>query len=279
MTKLLLISALGISFSLLAMDEPHMGKLYHIPATANKYYRETTKEELLTIAPDHLLKDEGIIGALVIRPEKEQRTYMRSIEVKLTHIYGDRNSSETELQDLASITMMRSDASRAFGGAHLPGDNIHVSGMRMGKQYLEEGDILTIIDAQHMVKAILLKTYMPHQACWKFASRCGKQAFDFCNNEDAYENGLVGPNGKLDGVEQRLRGVRLAVLKGGLISEGNRVIIERGQAKEKRLAECAVVWRAAELVAKSREPGLKFEAEDAAKAKIRKEARLRKQQP
>lgn len=259
-----------------AMDEPQRGKIYQVPAVANKYYRETTKGELLRIAPDHLLKDEGMIEFLIIRPEKEQRAYLRSVGVKLTHIHGDKNGAETELQDLAAVTMMRADASHAFGGAHLPGDNIHVSGMRMGKQYLEVGDILTIIDAQNMVNTILLKTHIPHQACWKFASRCGQEAFDFCNNEGEYENGLLGPNGKLDGVEQRLRGIRLAVLKGGLISEGNRVVIERGQTKEKRLAEFALGARAAELVTKSREPGLKFEAEDIAKAKIRKEARLRK---
>lgn len=276
MKKKLIIFALYSSV-IIAMDEPQTGKVFEIPAVANKFYRNTSQEELFAIAPDHLLKDEGIIEALVIRPDKDKRAYMTSCEITPTHIYGDKNSQITEHQDLAVVTMMRADVGQAIGGYHLPGDNIHVSGMRMGKQYLEIGDIITIIDAQNMVKAILLKTYMPHQACWKFQSRCGKQAFDFCNNEDAYENGLVVPQGKLDGVEQRLRGIRLAVLKAGLIFVGDRVVIERGAAKEKRLAEFNLAQKVLEFVEKSKEPGLKYEAEDAARAAARKSARLKKQ--
>ncbi|CAN5148050.1 hypothetical protein BH09DEP1_BH09DEP1_6500 [soil metagenome] len=88
----------------------------------------------------------------------------------------------------------------------------------------------------------------------------------------------MAPNGKLDGVEQRIRGIRLAVLKPGLIFTGNRVIIERGQAKEKRLAEFNLVQIALALVAKSKEPGKKYEADDVARAAARKTARLKKQQ-
>lgn len=262
---------------LVAMQESQIGKKYHVPAIVNKSLRETTQQELLTIIPEHLLKDEGVVEALIIRTEKDYRVPLSLVEVTQTHLYGDKNAQVDEYQDLAAVTMMRADVSQAMGGYHLPGDNIHVSGLRMGKKYLEVGDILTVMDAQHMVKAIFLKTYIPHQACWKFQARCGKIAFDFCNNEDAYENGLEGPQGKLDGVEQRARGIRLAVLKAGLISVGNRVIIERGEAKNIRLAEFNLTQKALEMVAKSKEPGLKYEADDMAKAAIRKAARLKKQ--
>lgn len=276
--KRILILALFSPMMLVAMDQSQTAKIYEIPAVPNKTVRDTTHQELLAIAPDHLLKDEGIIEALVIRPDKDKRAYRYLCEITSTHIIGDKNEKTTEYQDLAVVTMMRADVAQEIGGYHLPGDNIHVRGMRMGKKYLEVGDILTIIDAQNIVKAILLKTYIPHQACWKFQARCGKLAFDFCNNEDAYENGLEAPRGKLDGVEQRLRGIRLAVLKGGLVSIGERVIIERGQDKQKRLAEFNLAQRLHELVEKSKEPGLKLEADDAARAKMRKDTRLKKQQ-
>lgn len=271
------LSGIFCAISLHAMEAPQLFKVYHVPAIANKTIKETTKEELLTIAPDHLLQDEGRIEAIVIRPEKEKRCCMGICEITPTHIYGDKNEYENEVQDLAVVTMMRADVSHAVGGCYLPGDNLHVRGMRMGKKYLEAGDIITIIDAQHIVKAILLKTHMPHQACWKFQARCGKHAFNFCNNEDVYENGLEGPNGTLNGVEQRARGIRLAALKAGLVSIGDRVLIERGQAKEKRLAEFNLAQKAAELVEKSKEPGMKCEVRDAAMAQMRKNARLKKQ--
>lgn len=277
MKKCLIILALYLPV-ISAMEAPQLPTVYHVAAVANKTIRDTKHQELLTIAPDHLLLDEGRIEAIVIRPEKDKRLCMSMCEITATHIYGDKNEHEKELQDLAVVTMMRADVSQAVGGSHLSGDNLHVRGMRMGKKYLEVGDIITIIDAQHMVKSILLKTHMPHQACWKFQARCGKQAFDFCNNEDAYENGLVGPKGTLNGVEQRARGIRLAALKAGLVSIGDRVLIERGAAKEKRLAEFNLLQKAVELVAKSKEPGMQYEAKDAAMALMRKEARLKKQQ-
>ncbi|CAN5148114.1 hypothetical protein BH09DEP1_BH09DEP1_6510 [soil metagenome] len=169
----------GTAANLIGMEEPQAGKVYEVPAVANKIFRNTTEQELLTIAPDHLLKDEGVIEALAVRPEQNKRLCMNSMEILQTYIYGDKNRDVTELQDLAVVTMMRADVSQAIGGCHLPGDNIHVRGLRMGKQYLEVGDIITIIDAQQMVKAILLKTHIPHQACWKFLSRCGQLPFDF----------------------------------------------------------------------------------------------------
>lgn len=273
MKKSVLMILMGTNIC--AMEEI---KRYHAPALANKVLRETTEQDLLKMSPEHLLKDEGVIEALVIRPEKDWRVPMSMVEVTPTHILGDKNAECTELQDLAAVTMTRADVSQAMGGCYLSGDNIHVRGMRMGKQALDVGDILTVIDAQNKVKAIFLKTHIPHQACWKFQSRCGKLAFDFCNNEDAYENGLEAPQGKLNGVEQRARGIRLAVLKAGLLSVGNRVIIERSDAKAKRLAEFDLAQKAAELVAKSKEPGLKYEKEDEARAKMRKDARLKKQQ-
>lgn len=274
MKKSLIILVL-YSSAITAMQPLQLGQVFEVPQDPNIILGNTTQEQLLTISPDYLLKDEGIIEALVIRPEKNKRVYMSSCEITPTHIHGDKNCQTTEHQDLAVVTMMRADMGKAIGGYHLPGDNIYVSGMRMGKKYLEVGDIITIIDAQNMVKAILLKTYMPHQACLKFRSRCGQLAFDFCNNEDKYENGLMGPQGMLDGVEQRLRGLRLAVLKPGLIFVGNRVLIEREQAKEKRLAEFNLAQVAMQIIQKSKEPGLKYEAADVAKAQLRKDARLK----
>lgn len=274
MNKILFCLVL-VGFVCGGMELPPRNTIIEVPAIANKPYRQTTEHELRAILPDELLHDEGVIEEMVIRPEKDKRVRVSMCEITPTHIYGDKNQYHDELQDLAVVTMMRADVGQAIGGSHLPGDNIFVRGMRMGKAHLDAGDIITIVDAQKMIKAILLKTHIPHQACWKFQARCGKLAFDFCNNEDAYENGLNGDQGKLDGVAQRARGIRLAALKGGLVSIGDRVIIERGPAKEKRLAELGLIQKAAELLEKSKAAGAKLEAEDAAKAQMRKNARMR----
>lgn len=274
MKKLIVIISV-LSLACGGMEKPQRNTIVEVPAIANKPYRQTTHDELCGILYDEHLGAEGVLDGIVIRPEKDKRIVVSMCEITPTHIWGDKNQHENQLQELAVVTMMRADVAEAVGGYHVPGDNLFVKGMRMGKADLEAGDIITIIDAQQMVKAILLKTHIPHQACWKFQARCGKLAFDFCNNEDAYEKGIVGAHGKLDGVQQRVRGIRLAALKGGLVSLGDRVIIERGPAKEKRLAEFGLIQKAAALVEKSKEPGAKMEAEDAAKALARKNARLR----
>lgn len=250
--KKCLIILIGYVAFLSAMDRPQLMKIYHVPVVANKTIRDTTREEILTIAHEQMLQDEGRIEAIVIRPEANKRLPLGMCEITPTHIYGDKDEDQAEYKDLAVVTMMRADVADAVGGYLLPGDNLYVRGMRMGKRYLADGDIITIIDAQHMVKSILLKTSIAYPADWKFQACCGKEAFDFCNNEGEFENGLVGPNGTLNGVEQRARGMRLAALKGGLVSLDDRVVIERGQAKDARLAEFNLEQKAQSLLAKAK---------------------------
>lgn len=274
--KRILIILLLYGSTLLTMEKPSDGHAYTVPFVDKQIFHDTTEQALKRILPDQLLQDQGWIEALIVRPDKNMRTYTQSCEITKTHIIGDKNEKITEHQEFAVVTMMRADVSQAIGGFHLPGDNIHVRGMHMGKKDLDIGDIITILDG-NLVMAILILTYMPHQACLKFLSRCGKKAFDLCNNEDAYENGMEVANGKLDGVEQRLRGLRLAVLKAGKVAVGNKVIIERGENKEKRLAQFNLNQFAQELVSKSKEPGLEYVAKDTKLAQMRKEARIKKQ--
>lgn len=255
-----------------AMEKPSIGHVYHVPAEVNKTFHDTTEQDLQKILPDHLLQDEGWIEAIIVRPEKEMRAYQNMCEITETHIIGDKNAKVTEDKDLATVTIIRADVSQAIGGFHVPGDNIHVRGMRMGKQYLEDGDIIVIENDQDGEEIILGKTKVPHQACVKFMYRSGKKALEACNNEGDYENGFEGIYGKLNGVEQRLRGLRLAVLKRGKARVGSRVFIERGEAKERRLAKYGLTQKAIEMLQKSIEPGAKYELQDARSAQVRKDA-------
>ena len=265
-----------LCFHIISTFTMEQSEIYTIPAVANRVLRHITREELFAIKPEHLLSDEGVIEGLIIRPEKNQRRKVTSCQILRNYIVGDKNQSQEEDQEFGAVTLMRADVSHALGGMHFPGDNIHVRGLRMGKNYLNTGDLITIIDTRNIVKVILLKTYIPHSACWKLLSRCGQEAFDFLNSEGAYELGVNTSQGLLDGVQQRLRGIRLAVLKEGTIAIGDKVLIERAQAKEKRLHENNLIQVAVEWISASKELGLKMEKEDEEKMKARKSVRLKK---
>ncbi len=226
--------SLGIAdASSFAMDIEKNEYIYDVPAIANKVFRVTPTEQLLAIKTENELTDEGIIANLIIRPDVSKRKAVDSLELTCFGAKGDKNcikENANEMQ-LGAIALMRSDVSEALGGAHIPGDTIHIEGLRVGKKYISPGDII-VIRRRGTVKSILLKTYIPHHACWKLKARCGQEAFDFLNCGGAYENGYQSDRGLIHGENDHLRGLILAVLKEGEVNTGDSAVIERAEKKK-----------------------------------------------
>lgn len=249
--------------------------IYTIPAVANKVLQEVSREQLMTIKSEKELGDHGIITSLVIRPDKNQRQVVPSVQLTREYIIGDKNKDLEKDREFGAVTMMRADVSRALGGYHIPGDNIHVEGLRFGKKYLDTGDLVVIKSPQEEIKSILLKTLIPHYACWKLQARCGSRAHDFLNAEGEYEQGVARDGNPVNGLEDRLRGIRLVVLKGGEITPGDHVFIARAAEKDALIAQFHLEQVSAAWVEKSKALAEKLEKEEAAKMAYRKQARLK----
>ena len=82
------------------MEKP---AIYHIPATANKVLQEVSHEQLLSIKSERELGDQGTIVSLVIRPEKNHRQIVPSIQLTREFIIGDKNSQKKRIENLARL--------------------------------------------------------------------------------------------------------------------------------------------------------------------------------
>lgn len=142
------------------------------------------------------------------------------------------------------VTMIRTDVSDALGGAHITGDTIHVDGIDLGENTLEDGSIITIAPQDDdEPSVVLLKTFTPYFADAIFQNRCGKLAHDFMRDEGEYVGGSA--------VQDRLRGVRLALVKGGSIAVGDLVQILSQDESEIFLQKMQLHERAQELASKN----------------------------
>ena len=192
-------------------------------------------EQLLALKPESALTDHGTITALVTRPTAEHRLRHNSVELTKYGVAGDSQTAKEQVinTQLAAITLMRSDVSSTLGGAHVSGDNIHVDGLYLDKDHIKSGDLLVIQDPQStVIKSVLMATDVPHYACHEFTARCGQLAHDFFNAEAQFENASTAPANYVNGVERRLRGIRLAVLQEGKIAIGDAVRIVTAPEKE-----------------------------------------------
>ena len=275
MKRLVIMSAwlFSYTFQLSAMERSGM---YHVPAVANKVLHEVASEQLANIYSEQELADQGVISALVIRPEKDYRKLVQSMHITREYIAGDKNEKEEKDREFGAVTMMRADVSAALGGAHIPGDNIHVEGLRFGKKYLDIGDFVVIKSRQQEIKSILLKTLIPHYACWKLQARCGSCAQDLLNAEGDYEKGIIRDGNTINGLEDRLRGIRLVVLKNGEITVGDHVFIVCGEQKAELVKKFHLEQVSAAWIEKSKTLAEKLEKEEMAKMACRQKARLKK---
>ena len=266
---------------LLGMQLNQINTPFEVPAKANHFFSQVTAHHLIsTILPEQELSNQGIITSLVIRPKENQRMLLPSLHLTRTAIEGDKNNDIPSNKELSAVMLMRDDVSQALGGKYIPGDNIHVSRLHLGKEHLKDGDLLVIQDSAQQIESILLKTYIPHYACWKLLSRCGQTAHDFINSEAEFENGVYKnealKTGYIHGTQHRLRGVCLTALKGGIIETGNTVTIMSGKQKDELLAKYSLVQDYNHWLEASKEPGAKYERSQKLKAEMRKKARLAK---
>ena len=254
---------------------------FTIPAIANKVYKQVTKTDLLNIKPESQLGPIGIITALIVRPEKDKRTILPSLQLMPQgYIYGDKQQEKKDDPDrqYGAVSLMRSDVSHALGGSFIPGDNIHVEGLHIGKDHLADGDLIIISDPETLnIKSILLKTYVAHYACWKLLARCGQDAFNFLNAEGEYENGNNKEKEEfVHGLHHRLRGIMLVILKGGEIALNDLVTIAHGTEKDTLLAQLNLTSAAAQWLEKSVKPAEEYENQEKAKRELRNKTRVKK---
>jgi hypothetical protein len=254
----LMLMLIGNSFFIRAMNKDEREAVYDVPAKANQVLHEVPKEQMLSIKCEDELSDQGIINDLVIRPQVEKRKVVESLKLTVLGAEGDKNYSRENDRELTAVTLMRTDVSAALGGAYVPGDTIHVTGLRMGKKYISPGDIFVIAKGQE-IKSILLKTYASHYACWKLKARCGQIAFDFLNSGGDYEDGCNTPRGIINGINDCLRGHTLVVLKEGEVAKGDTIFIERAEHKEKRLQTMGLTQLAQKWLQASEAPAEKYE--------------------
>jgi hypothetical protein len=261
------------------------GRFIQIQGSLKEPFKNIEERDLVSIQPESQLKQTGTIVGLVIRPDKGLREYVKKVRVGHSHIEGDENQFSTEVtQELEAVSLIRADVSHAMGGFHVTGDNIHVDGIKLGKDTFRSGDLLYVIDSStRKIKVVLLRTDVPHYACYKFIQRCGQIAHDFVNAEGVYEQGFQKSNETdpatselIHGTQHNLRGVKLAVLKSGTIALGDQVSIVKGKQVLSYLRKHRLESEYVRLLEMSNAYGTKLKQEQLAKQTIRKRARQRK---
>jgi MOSC domain-containing protein YiiM len=178
--------------------------------------RHATKEELQAGLP-HILaspQDDGLLEAIVIRPEKGERQELQSCELSLqggTH--GDhwakgcwKSTEDGKPHPDVQICIMNARCIALIAQERdrwaLAGDNLFVD-LDLRPENMPPGQRLNIGEA------IIEITDVPHTGCASFVERYGRPAVVFVN----------GPKGK----ELRLRGIYARVVQDGRVTVGDRI--------------------------------------------------------
>ena len=173
--------------------------------------------DVARILPADLCGPEGTVETLVMLRQDGWISKEKSLQLTYDGVKDDEGFS---------VTLMRADVSAALGSAVVPGDHIHVIGIDLGMRSLKAGDLIVIRDPKNAtLKAVLLKTYIEHLADNEIVDLCGQRAFDLLNAEGEYSRGFDYKANPVHGMRDRLRGVKLAVLKDGQVAVGDRVAI------------------------------------------------------
>lgn len=178
--------------------------------------RHTTKEELQA-GLSHILaspQDDGVLEAIVIRPEKGQRQELQSCELSLQDgTLGDhwakgcwKSTEDGRPHPDVQICIMNARCIALIAGDRdrwaLAGDNLFVD-FDLRPENLPPGQRLRIGDA------VIEITDVPHTGCASFVERYGRAAVVFVN----------GPKGKA----LRLRGIYARVVRDGRVTVGDRI--------------------------------------------------------
>jgi len=176
-----------------------------------------SEADVARILPAEQCGTEGTVETLVMLRPDGWISKEKSLQLTYDGVKDDEGFS---------VTLMRADVSAALGGAVVPADHIHVTGIDLGMRSLKAGDLIVIKDPKNAtLKAVLLKTYIEHLADNEIVDLCGQRAFDVLNAEGEYSRGLDYKSNPVHGIRDRLRGVKLAVLKEGEVAVGDRVAI------------------------------------------------------
>lgn len=217
---------------------------YTVPGEVKSPCLNVTAEQLRAIKSENQLQTYGTLKAIVIRPETNKRTMLPSALITKQGLTGDKGARpDFAYPHLVAVALMRADVSGVLGGAHVPGDNLHVDGMTLDTQRLHPGDLIAISepDNKQKIKASFLMTDIPHTACFRLKARVGEKAFRFINGMGEFEeaeNMLTSHDGQpLNGPQQRLRGIFLTVLEEGIPSVDDLVFIITGQEKDEYIAK------------------------------------------
>ncbi len=200
-------------------------------------------EHLQEIMPVEECKPFGQISTLLIREQVEWFRKTQELHILKPGVREFRsNSQDLDEFDVRAVTLIRTDVSDALGGAHRSGDHIHVDGIDLSEATLPDGAMIAIkadINASE-IKALLLKTYVPHLADWKFENRCGALAYRFFNDMGEYHD--------KGAIARRLRGVVLAVLQEGKINPGDYVQILSAHERDRIMQKMELQARVAKLL-------------------------------
>ena len=178
--------------------------------------RHATKEELQAGLP-HILaspQDDGLLEAIVIRPEKGQRQELQSCELSLQGgTQGDhwakgcwKSTEDGKPHPDVQICIMNARCIALIAQERdrwaLAGDNLFVD-LDLRPENMPPGQRLRIGEA------IIEITDVPHNGCASFVERYGRPAVVFVN----------GPKGKA----LRLRGIYARVVQDGRVTVGDRI--------------------------------------------------------
>lgn len=232
---------------------------YTVPGEKGSQGLKVTVEQLRAIKSEKQLQPYGTLKSIVVRPEGNKRTLLPSVSITERGLVGDKGArSDFKYPHLVAMALMRSDVSDALGGAHIPGDNLHVDGISLSIETLHPGDVIIITEPDNVqkIKVSGLMTEVPHTACSRLEARVGTTAFRFINEMGEFEeekNMLKALDGQpLNGPQQRLRGVFLTVLQKGIVSVGDLVFILTGQKKDEYIEKLGM----SEFCKKALEEGL-----------------------
>ena len=179
--------------------------------------KHLTRAELTTGVPEILASpaDNGILRAIVIRPEKKVRRDLDTCEISLAlGTHGDhwargcwKSTADGRPHPDVQICLMNARCIALIAGARerwpLAGDNLLID-MDLTPGNMPPGTRLSI------GTAIIEITDTPHNGCASFIERFGRDACVFVN---------TGEGNRL-----RLRGIYARVVRDGRVSAGDRVV-------------------------------------------------------
>ena len=163
-------------------------------------------------------RDTGTVEILVIRPAVDERVVLPQVEVDVEHglagdtweSRGSRNTADGSADPGDQVTIMNSRFARLIATTEdrvpLAGDQIFAD-LDLSWGNLPTGTRLEFGDV------VLEVTDVPHTGCSKFRDRFGMPALRQTNT----------PEGK----DLRLRGINTTVVRGGMLRQGDEIMVVR----------------------------------------------------